>query len=221
MLKQASKHSYNYDEIKLLQYVYGYVSISIEDLFDTKNGYTPSKDNNEYWDNGSLPWFRLEDINENGRVLIDSIQHVTNKAVKKSGLFKANSLIITTSATIGEYALIKVPFLCNQRFTVLSLKDEYKQILNPMYGLYYCNVLSAFCKDNLNISNFASVDMTSFNKFEFKIPSLEEQERIVSILDKFDKYCNDISEGLPAEIKHRQQQYEYYRDRLLNFKRSN
>ena len=49
------------------------------------------------------------------------------------------------------------------------------------------------------------------------IPSLEEQERIVSILDKFDKYCNDILEGLPAEIKYRQQQYEYYRDKLLEF----
>ena len=75
---QASKHSYNYDEIKLLQYVYGYVSITIEDLFDTKNGYTPSKDNHEYWNNGTLPWFRLEDINDGGRVLTDSIQHVTD-----------------------------------------------------------------------------------------------------------------------------------------------
>lgn len=203
----------------MLQYVYGYVSISIEDLFDTKNGYTPSKDNNEFWDNGSLPWFRLEDINNGGRVLNDSTQHITPKAVKKSGLFKENSLIITTSATIGEYALIKVPFLCNQRFTVLSIKDNYMDLLNPMYGLYYCNVLSKFCKQNLNVGNFASVDMTAFNKFEFKIPSLEEQERIVSILDKFDKYCNDILQGLPAEIQYRQQQYEYYRDKLLTFKR--
>ena len=167
-----------------------------------------------------MPWFRLEDINEGGRVLTDSIQHVTDKAIKKSGLFKANSLIVTTSATIGEYGLIKVPFLCNQRFTVLSIKDWYYQLLNPMYGLYYCNVLSRFCKDNLNVGNFASVDMAAFNKFEFKLPLLEAQERIVSILDKFDKYYNDISEGLPAEIKYRQQQYEYYRDKLLDFKRS-
>ena len=63
--------------------------------------------------------------------------------------------------------------------------------------------------------------MINFSKFKFKIPSFEEQERIVSILDKFDKYCNDILEGLPAEIKLRQQQYEYYRDKLLTFKRMN
>ena len=50
------------------------------------------------------------------------------------------------------------------------------------------------------------------------IPSLEEQQRIVDILDRFDKLCNDLSEGLPAEIAARQKQYEYYRDKLLTFK---
>ena len=50
------------------------------------------------------------------------------------------------------------------------------------------------------------------------VPSINEQKRIVSILDRFDQLCNDISEGLPAEIEARQKQYEYYRDKLLTFK---
>ena len=50
------------------------------------------------------------------------------------------------------------------------------------------------------------------------VPSIEEQERIVAILDRFDTLCNDISEGLPAEIEGRRKQYEYYRDKLLTFK---
>ena len=50
------------------------------------------------------------------------------------------------------------------------------------------------------------------------IPSLDEQRRIVSILDRFDALCNDITIGLPAEIEARQKQYEYYRDKLLTFK---
>lgn len=49
------------------------------------------------------------------------------------------------------------------------------------------------------------------------IPSLSEQGSIVHILDRFDKLCNDISEGLPAEIEARQKQYAYYRDKLLSF----
>jgi type I restriction enzyme S subunit len=50
------------------------------------------------------------------------------------------------------------------------------------------------------------------------IPSLNEQARIVAILDKFDALVNDLSSGLPAEIKARRQQYEHYRDRLLTFR---
>jgi type I restriction enzyme S subunit len=49
------------------------------------------------------------------------------------------------------------------------------------------------------------------------IPPLEEQTRIVAILDQFDALVNDLSSGLPAEIKARRQQYEYYRDKLLSF----
>ena len=50
------------------------------------------------------------------------------------------------------------------------------------------------------------------------VPPLEEQKRIVEILDRFDKLCNDLTEGLPAEIEARKKQYEYYRDKLLTFK---
>ena len=55
-------------------------------------------------------------------------------------------------------------------------------------------------------------------KIKVPVPSLEQQQRIVDILDRFDTLCNDISSGLPAEIEARQKQYEYYRDKLLTFK---
>ena len=56
------------------------------------------------------------------------------------------------------------------------------------------------------------------NDILIPLPSIEEQERIVVMLDRFDSLCNDISAGLPAEIEARQKQYEYYRDKLLTFK---
>ena len=59
--------------------------------------------------------------------------------------------------------------------------------------------------------------MNGFKKFPIPIPSLKQQERIVSILDKFESLTASISEGLPAEIKMRRQQYEYYREKLLTF----
>ena len=54
---------------------------------------------------------------------------------------------------------------------------------------------------------------------EIPVPPLAEQQRIVDILDRFDSLTNDLTAGLPAEIEKRKQQYEYYRDRLLTFKR--
>ena len=67
------------------------------------------------------------------------------------------------------------------------------------------------------------VDQTNLRKddilkIHIPVPAIEEQHRIVDIFDRFDKLCNDITEGLPAEIKARQKQYEYYRDKLLSFK---
>lgn len=55
------------------------------------------------------------------------------------------------------------------------------------------------------------------NDVVIPVPSLKEQQRIVSILDRFDELTNDLSSGLPAEIEARRKQYEYYRDRLLSF----
>ena len=61
-------------------------------------------------------------------------------------------------------------------------------------------------------------DKLAVMKYNIPLPSLAEQQRIVDILDRFDRLCNDISEGLPAEIEARKKQYEYYRDKLLTFK---
>ena len=64
-----------------------------------------------------------------------------------------------------------------------------------------------------------AVNKSDIVQLEIPVPSLEEQKRIVTILDKFDALTNSITEGLPREIELRQQQYEYYRDLLLSFPR--
>ena len=64
-----------------------------------------------------------------------------------------------------------------------------------------------------------NVSKKLFAQITIPIPPLSEQERIVAILDKFDALVNDLTSGLPAEIEARRKQYEYYRDKLLNFNR--
>lgn len=67
----------------------------------------------------------------------------------------------------------------------------------------------------------ANVSLHSYDieKVKIPLPTIQEQERIIAILDTFDTLVNDLSQGLPAEIEARRQQYEYYRDKLLSFKK--
>lgn len=191
----------------------------MNEVFDMRNGYTPSKAKAEYWEGGTIPWFRMEDIRENGRILSDSIQHITMEGVKKGNLFPANSFILATTATIGEHALLIADSLANQRFTNLTVCKSLSDRLLIKFVFHYMFIVDEWCKKNINVSGFASVDMNKFKKLEFPIPSLEEQHRIVSILDRFESLTTSLQSGLPAEIAARRQQYEHYRDKLLTFKR--
>ena len=157
----------------------------MSEVFDMRNGYTPSKAKAEYWEGGTIPWFRMEDIRENGRILSDSIQHITMVGVKKGKLFPANSFILATTATIGEHALLIADSLANQQFTNLTVRKSLSDRLLVKFVFHYMFIVDEWCKKNINVSGFASVDMNKFKKLEFPIPSLEEQHRIVSILDRF------------------------------------
>ena len=83
------------------------------EVFDTRTGYTPSKKIKEYWENGTVNWFTIEDIRKKGKNLDDANVKISEKAVKKN-LFKKNSVILSIIGTIGEYALIDIDFVVNQ-----------------------------------------------------------------------------------------------------------
>ena len=154
----------------------------VSDLFDIKNGYTPSKRQKEFWQDGTIPWFRMEDIRKNGRILSDSIQRITPAAVKGGGLFPANSIIIATTATIGEHALLIADSLANQQFTFLTRKVNCLDLLDPMFVYYACFDLSEWCKKNTNSGGLTAVDMNGFKKYKFPVPDIAEQTAIVDVL---------------------------------------
>ena len=127
---------------------------------------------------------------------------------------------------IGDYAIIgRQGALCG--------------CVNWASGKFYATEHAVVCTPRPNVSSrylyhlFTVADLNQYksqgaqpglsvqrlNELVFPIPPLEEQNRIVSILDRFDTLTNDLTSGLPAEMEKRRQQYEYYRDRLLTFKR--
>jgi len=185
----------------------------LDELFATRNGYTPSRSDMSAWDSHDIPWFRMEDIRENGGILDSALTYVSSSAVKKGVLFPENSLLVATSATIGAHALITVPHLSNQRFTSLQLKDEYRKHFDYRFLYYYCFVLDAFCLDHVNVSSFPSVDMRAFRSFKFPFVPLAVQREIVRILDQF----TTLEAELEAELEARRTQYEHYRNHLLSY----
>ena len=106
---------------------------------------------------------------------------------------------------------------------VLTIRVADKNLIRPKF-LYYCLASDNFFYHYNNSSKGGKMprgDKNFVMDFKIPIPPIEEQERIVNILDKFDKLCNDLCEGIPAEIAARKKQYEYYRDLLLTFEEKN
>lgn len=187
--------------------------VKIKDLFDTKNGYTPSTKNPDYWTDKGIPWVKMEDIRENGTVLSDSAKHITMSAVKGSKLFNANSIILATSATIGVHALVTVPHLSNQRFTNIYPKKEYQKKIDMKYAYYYFFKIDRWCKEHVTLGKFAGVNMSDFYDYVFPIPSISTQRSIVSTLDSFEQYISKLERLITL----REKQYAYYREKLLTF----
>ena len=158
----------------------------LEDLFEIRNGYTPSKSNPEFWEGGTIPWFRMEDIRQNGHILSDSIQHITPQAIKGTGLFPAYSIIVATTATIGEHALIIADSLANQQFTFLTKRKSQDDKIDMMYFHQYMFIIDEWCKRNTNSGGLLSVNMPAFRRLNVPLPSVKEQKTIASCLMSLD-----------------------------------
>ena len=116
-------------------------------------------------------------------------------------------------ATAAKVAINKIPLTTNQACCNLEI-DETKAL--------YRYVFHWLCKEYWSLKALGQGSQSNLNAQTIKqyiipLPPLPEQRRIVSILDRFDALCNDLTSGLPAEIAARQKQYEYYRDKLLTF----
>lgn len=186
---------------------------TLGEVFNLKNGYTPSKSNKDFWENGTIPWFRMEDIRTNGRILDKALQKVSKSAVKGGKLFPANSIMLSTTATIGEHALIKTDYLTNQQLTNFIIKETYKNSLDIKFCFYYFFIISEEIKTMVGNANLPIISIDKLKKLQIPIPPLSVQQEIVKILDTLTALTSELT----SELTLRQKQYQYYRDKLLTF----
>ena len=168
-----------------------------------------------------LPIIRITNIS-GGRVTDEDYKYFDSsdypKRVEEFRVSQGDILIAMSGATTGKIGWYdnEVPAYLNQRVGRFIPNSD---VLNNRFLYHYLQMKG----EHLYLMagggaqpNLSSTDIKE--KFPIPIPPLSEQQRIVEILDKFDTLTNSISEGLPLEIKLRRQQYEYYREQLLDFR---
>lgn len=202
------------NEIKLLQYVFGYAVVRLGDV--AKYADTRIK-NSEIQ---PLTYVSVENLlqQKRGVEFSDKIPDGNNSIEYKKG----DILIGNIRPYLKKIWKADRNGGTNGDVLTIRITDDGKNSICADY-LYHVLASDDFFNYDMQFAKGAKMPRGSKEdvmKFEFSLPPLAEQKRIVKILDRFDSLCNDIASGLPAEIELRKKQYEYYRDKLLEFKKN-
>lgn len=149
----------------------------------------------------------------------EALKCISEDVAKKSKMAVKNDIVMAVTSENVEDVCKCTAWLGIENIAISGHTAIIHHNQNAKYLSYYFHstMFSAQKKRLAHGTKVIEVTPNALNDVVIPLPSLDEQERIVSILDRFDTLCNDLSIGLPAEIEARQKQYEYYRDRLLNF----
>ena len=161
---------------------------------------------------GDVPFFKIGTFGKEPDAYISRDKFEEYKAAYSYP--NKGDVLISAAGTIGRTVVFNGEDAYYQDSNIVWIANDESIVLNRY--LYYCYQLQPW-----NVSTggtIARLYNDNISKAKICVPSIKEQKRIISILDRFNALCNDISSGLPAEIKARTKQYEYYRDKLLTFK---
>ena len=160
---------------------------------------------------GDIPFYKIGTFGKNADAYISKALFKEYK--DKYSYPKKGTILLSASGTIGRTVIYNGEPAYFQDSNIVWIDNDEKIILNKY--LYYLYKIIDWKVEGGTIKRLYN---DNIKNTVIPVPPLDVQEKIVNILDKFDKLTNDISEGLPAAIEARQKQYEYYRNKLLSFK---
>lgn len=150
----------------------------------------------------------------------ETLTYVNDEVFAKSKIAKHGDIVMAVTSENVEDVCSCTAWLGDENIAVSGHTAIISHNQNAKFLSYFFHS-SNFSEQKRKFAHGTKVieiTPSKLNEIIIPLPPIEEQERIVSILDRFDTLCNDISKGIPAEIEARQKQYEYYRDKLLTFK---
>lgn len=215
----ARKKQYEYYRDKLLNHSQNFIEMQFGDLFQFQNGFAFKS--NLFKEQGE-PILRITNIKENridesGLVYFNPMDYKEN--LNSFVVAPGDIMVAMSGATTGKIGIntTRKNFYLNQRVGKF-VPDE--SIILKRY-LYHLLLQNSGKLLEISQGSGAQPNLSSekLKKLTAKIPPISEQEKVIFLLDRFDALCNDLTSGLPAEIEARRKQYEYYRDKLLTFKK--
>lgn len=163
-------------------------------------------------------WIKIGDVESGTKYITQCKEKITIEGAKKSRFVRKGDFILSNSMSFGRPYILQIDGCIHDGWLSISNFNEY-YISDFLYHLLNSSNIQNQFKQKASFGGAVqNLNADIVRGIELPVPSLEQQKKIIRILDKFEKICNDISEGLPAEIEKRQKQYEYYRNKLLNFK---
>lgn len=163
-------------------------------------------------DIGEVPFFKIGTFGKEADAFIS--YDLYDEYKNKYSFPRKGEILISASGTIGRTVIYDGQDAYFQDSNIIWIQNDESKVLNK-YLYYYYQIIEW----NVEGGTIKRLYNTNLSKTIIAYPSLSDQQCIVSILDKFESLVNDLSEGLPAEIVAVQEQYEYYRNKLLTFKR--
>ena len=160
---------------------------------------------------GEVPFFKIGTFGKVPDAFISKGLYDEYRA--KYSYPRCGDILISAAGTIGRTVIYNGEPAYYQDSNIVWLAHDERVVLNK-YLYYFYQQKPWHVSEGGTIPRLYNDNIL---KTKIAVPPLAEQERIVKILDRFDKLCNDLTSGLPAEIAARKKQYEYYRDKLLNF----
>ena len=157
----------------------------ISDVCDVRGGSTPTRTTKEFWNNGTISWFTIEDIYEQGRYISETKQHITELATKKCFVYPVDTVLICCTASVGEYAITKKEMASNQQFNGMMIKD--KSELHPEYLLYVASTLKEDLLRQAGKTTINFVSRSKLENIEIPVPPYSEQLGFVSVYRQADK----------------------------------
>ena len=169
-------------------------------------------------DMDGVNWIKIGDVDKESKYITKSKEKITIDGSKKSRKVKKGDFILSNSMSFGRPYILAIDGCIHDGW--LSISDfEDVFISDFLYYLLNSNdIQNEFRKKASFGGAVQNLNADIVRGIELHIPSKDEQQKIINILDRFDKLCNDITSGLPAEIELNNKRYEYYRDKLLTFK---